>query len=123
LAQSLYDSYLSSQREIVREALRYDREQKAKKAEAEKLKREAKETHVRDQIRLLEEELKASKKEEEIVAKAHAEEMRKLIREQKDAAVKQVKRIRDKLTFDENDFELQKAAAGNIARQMRFVLK
>ncbi|KAJ3226042.1 hypothetical protein HDU81_007496 [Chytriomyces hyalinus] len=123
LARSLYDSYLSSQREIVREALRSDLEQKGKIAEAEKMKREAKEAHVRDQIRLLEEELKASKREEEIVAKAHAEEMRKLIREQKEAALKQVKRIRDKLTLDENDFELQKAAADNIARQMRFVLK
>ncbi|KAI9336284.1 hypothetical protein BDR26DRAFT_897048 [Obelidium mucronatum] len=120
LSRQLYESYLSSQRSYIGELSRMDRDQRRAKMEAEKIKRESKESYVKDQIRLLEEELKEAKREEELIAKAHAEEMRKLIREQKSKAKDDIQRIKSKLTIDDNDFELQRAAAINAARNMRF---
>ncbi|KAJ3022474.1 UNVERIFIED_CONTAM: hypothetical protein HDU68_009135 [Siphonaria sp. JEL0065] len=120
LARHLYQTYLSSQRNLIRETSRYDRDQRRAQEEAERVKREAKEAYARDQIRLLEEELKNAKWEEAIVSKAHAEEMRKLLREQKEIAKDGIQKIKNKLVVDENDFELQRAAAANVMRKLRF---
>ncbi|KAJ3290417.1 hypothetical protein HDU79_003225 [Rhizoclosmatium sp. JEL0117] len=123
LARTLYDTYLSSQRELIRETSRFDRDKRRAQEEADRVKREAKEAFARDQIRLLEEELKRAKWEEEVVSKAHAEELRKLVREQKAVARENIAKIKTKLTVDENDFELQKAAAVNVMKKLKFKVR
>ncbi|KAJ3055024.1 hypothetical protein HDU99_007635 [Rhizoclosmatium hyalinum] len=123
LARTLYDTYLSSQRELIRETSRFDRDKRKAQEEADRVKREAKEAFARDQIRLLEEELKRAKWEEEVVSKAHAEELRKLVREQKAVARENIAKIKTKLTVDENDFELQKAAAVNVMKKLKFKVR
>ncbi|KAJ3102889.1 hypothetical protein HK100_004294 [Physocladia obscura] len=123
LAEHLYDTYLSTQRQIVREVSRFDRDRRKAQQDAEKVKLESKETFARDQIRLLEEDLKRAKWEEELVSKAHAEEMRKLIREQKNSAREKIRIVKSKLLVDGNDFELQRTAAGNVLKNLKFGMK
>ncbi|KAJ3076428.1 hypothetical protein HDU98_003292 [Podochytrium sp. JEL0797] len=120
LARHLYDTYLSSQRDLIRETSRFERDKRKAREEAERMHRESKESFARDQIRLLEEELRRAKWEEEVVSKAHAEEMRKLVREQKVLAKESIQKIKNKLVVDENDFELQRAAATNVMQKMKF---
>ncbi|KAJ3391557.1 hypothetical protein HDU84_005683 [Entophlyctis sp. JEL0112] len=123
LARQLYDAYLSSQREIIRDVSRFDRDQRKRREDAENMQREAKEAFTRDQIKLLEQELKDAKWEESVIVKAHAEEMRKLIREQKAAARENIRSVKEKLALDATDFELRHAGAANVMRKLKFQIQ
>ncbi|KAJ3327849.1 hypothetical protein HDU76_011009 [Blyttiomyces sp. JEL0837] len=120
LAREAFTNYLSEQRSLVRDQSRFERDQQRAREKAEADRREAKERYQRDQIKLLEEKLAEAKREEEIVVKAQLQELRRLARERKDQAKSAVRRIKERLAVDENDFEMQRVAAEELRDSLRF---
>ncbi|KAJ3168794.1 hypothetical protein HK101_011587 [Irineochytrium annulatum] len=122
IVDDLYREYLANQREITREVLRQQKEARRAAEATEKRRREAREVYNRDQVELLERQLQEARKEETIILKAQAEEIRKLKREQKAMAKDNIVRAKQKLEFDEFDFDLQKEAAEQLRRDLLFTV-
>ncbi|KAJ3401338.1 hypothetical protein HDV05_000569, partial [Chytridiales sp. JEL 0842] len=120
LIRDMYKNYLSEQRKAIIETSRWERDQKKKREAEEAIKREAKERYHRDQIKLLEEKLENARTEEDIVAKAYAHEMRKLIREEKKIFKDRIGTIKQKLDVDSQDYEMQRVAAEDVKRNLAF---
>ncbi|KAI8849025.1 hypothetical protein BC829DRAFT_392698 [Chytridium lagenaria] len=120
LVRDLYDAYLAEHRDALRHNSRLLKDELRAAQQKERQKREAEEHYRRDQLRMLEEELAGIKKEETIVVKAQAEEMRKVLREQKESARLNLMRVREKLRVDERDFDLKAIAAERIRGKLAF---
>ncbi|KAI8621579.1 hypothetical protein BC830DRAFT_186555 [Chytriomyces sp. MP71] len=123
LANQLYSEYLSSQRKLIIENAQISRNQYLADSNASELKQGAKDAYIKDQIQLLKEDLAEAKKEEALVTKSYAHEMRKLIKEQKETTKQGVHMIKAKLNVDANDIQLQTQSATNLRKKYVFKLK
>ncbi|KAJ3217827.1 hypothetical protein HDU67_007244 [Dinochytrium kinnereticum] len=120
LVKDLYAEYLAKQREAIRHNSRLLRDELREKNAKERQKREARDHYEREQLRMLEEEMRAVEREEELVMKAQAEEMRKVLREQKHAARQNISLIKRKLEIDERDFDLRRITAARLKKDLGF---
>ncbi|KAJ3176515.1 Centrosomal protein of 95 kDa [Geranomyces variabilis] len=120
LVKHLYDTYTRRQREAIIDARKDAAAARAAAKEIEQRKRDAEAKFHKDQLDLLRQQLAEAKRDEEIVVKAHAEELRKLVREQKDAAKRHIKRVKDKLDVDVADLVFREADAVGVAHRVQF---
>ncbi|KAI8589123.1 hypothetical protein BDZ88DRAFT_439354 [Geranomyces variabilis] len=120
LVKQLYDTYTRKQREAIIDARKDAAAARAAAKEIEQRKRDAETKFHKDQLDLLRQQLADAKRDEEIVVKAHAEEMRKVVREQKDAAKRHIKRVKDKLDVDVADLVFREADAVGVAHRVQF---
>ncbi|TPX32352.1 hypothetical protein SmJEL517_g04525 [Synchytrium microbalum] len=121
IVKTLYDDYLRAQRSAIIETRALERE-KTRNMQGEAKKRQvARESYFRDQITLLQEGIKEAQKDEAIAVKAQIEELRKVARDEKEAAKKQIRLVREKLAVDAQDVELTNLDAKIAKSRIRFV--
>ncbi|KAJ3104894.1 hypothetical protein HDU97_008752 [Phlyctochytrium planicorne] len=120
IVKDLYDEYIARQREVIRFTSRLRRDEFRESKAKENIRREAKENYNREQLRMLQEELHSLEKEEKLVAKAQSEELRKVVREQKENAKKSIQNIKQKLSVDERTFDLRSATASQLKKGISF---
>ncbi|KAJ3145660.1 Centrosomal protein of 95 kDa, partial [Geranomyces michiganensis] len=120
LVKYLYDTYARKQREAIIDARKGAAAARAAAKEIEQRKRDAEAKFHQDQLDLLRQQLAEAKRDENIVVKAHAEEMRKVLREQKDAAKRHIKRVKDKLDVDVADLVFREEDAVGLAHRLQF---
>jgi hypothetical protein len=77
----------------------------------------------RDQISLLKEAYEEAKKEEQIVAKAQKEELRKIVREKKEEAKKKIELIKQKLAVDAGNVVYQELSAEELKKSLKFTFQ
>ncbi len=90
MVQGLLGDFISTQRRIIIEERRFQKDEKRTQDLKTKISEEAKLNFYKDQLSLLKEKYQETLKEEEIVSKAQKEEMRKIIKEEKELAKKKI---------------------------------
>ncbi|KAJ3086320.1 hypothetical protein HK102_013296 [Quaeritorhiza haematococci] len=123
IAQEIYAEYVKKQRKAIIEKRKTEKEERAAKDAQLKMQQESRERLYPSLtliiIQILSEQLAEAKREEELVNKAHAEEMRKLAREEKQKIKDQIQLIKEKLAVDEVDsYALQQSVASRLADQI-----
>lgn len=100
LLAKTHKEYLKAQRSaIIRERREQDKQRRQETAEIEK-KRENRKFYLQDQIKMLQEELDETNREQEIAEKARIRERRGEVREQREKVKSDIGRIREKLAVD-----------------------
>ncbi|KAJ3004184.1 Centrosomal protein of 95 kDa [Thoreauomyces humboldtii] len=116
----LHKTYQEKQRAAIIEFRREQKEAERALGAAMRRKQEAKDSFNRDQLDILTEQLQVARKEEDIVVKAHAEELRKIRREQKHEAKLHIARVKEKLQVDVDDLVFREADAAGIVDSLQF---
>ncbi|TPX71822.1 hypothetical protein SpCBS45565_g00889 [Spizellomyces sp. 'palustris'] len=123
LTAKLFDTYARTERQTILDERRAQKEVQKEQEKARKLAQESKENFYKSQIALLMEQLQEARREEEVVVKAHAEEMRRLLRDQKQVARTHIRRVKEKLEVDVEDMEFRELDAGRVARDLMFAVR
>ncbi|TPX46720.1 hypothetical protein SeLEV6574_g03072 [Synchytrium endobioticum] len=120
IVRTLYEDYLRAQRAAIIEIRAAERE-RTRNLEGEARKRQqAREQYFRDEVAMLQESIKAAQKDEAIAIKAKIEGLRRLARDEKEAAKEKVRQVREKLAVDADDVELRNFDASIAKRAVRF---
>ncbi|KND02412.1 hypothetical protein, variant [Spizellomyces punctatus DAOM BR117] len=123
LTAKLFDTYARTERQAILAERRAQKEVQKEQEKARKLAQESKENFYKSQIALLMEQLQEARREEEVVVKAHAEEMRRLLQDQKQAARTHIRRVKEKLEVDVEDMEFRELDAERVARDLMFAVR
>ncbi|OAJ38932.1 hypothetical protein BDEG_22822 [Batrachochytrium dendrobatidis JEL423] len=129
MVKGLLDEYIKAQRLAIIEERRLERDTQKKSNEQKKIKEMSRRKlypffHLGycDQIDMLNEQLAETKREEALVKKVQNEEMRTLVREQKEHAKERIQQIKDKLDQDWGRALYEQEAADAIRRRIKFQL-
>ncbi|TPX54019.1 hypothetical protein PhCBS80983_g06076 [Powellomyces hirtus] len=120
LVKHLYDTYTATQRRAIIDARAQTRAHAQLKHTQMKKTQDAKEHFYKTQLDLLKEQLEEAKREESLVLKAQSEEVRKLLRQQKEEAKSHVKKVREKLEVDVNDLVFRELDAWGVEENLAF---
>ena len=119
----IHDEFIKKQRQVIIEERKLIKEQQKIKDKKMKLEFEAKEFYYRDQIKLLEEELKEEKKKDLVALKAQQEELRRLGREAKQVRKDSLKKNRVKIEADVENSNSIEDDLWKLKQQTAFLIK
>lgn len=121
--KGLLDDYVKTERRMIIEERRFEKDKKKEKEAKSRQRQEAKLNYYRDQIELLKEQYEETKREERIMEKAQKEEHRRIIRDKKDAAKNKVKMVKEKLEVDASNLGFQEATAQRLRSSLKFAFR
>ncbi|KAI8924490.1 hypothetical protein BC831DRAFT_465593 [Entophlyctis helioformis] len=123
LVSGLMDDYMKAQRQAVLEERRLERDMRKKEDEKRKIQETSRRTFLEDQIRMLNDQLAQVKKEERIVQQAQSQEVRQLVREQKEYAKTRISTVKSKLSQDWDDMHMPAESVSSLRGSIGFAVR